>query len=81
MYSKLRLFELKNTNFKTKHDFLHKINLGFRGGEFYIPGEFWISYSKSPLGTSWTCFEITTPKLRPMHAGILFSPYQCCGIQ
>ena len=32
MYSKFRLFELKNTKFKTKHHFLQKINYGFRGG-------------------------------------------------
>ena len=27
MYSKLRLFELKNANFQTKHHFLHKIKV------------------------------------------------------
>ena len=40
MYSKSRLFELKYTKFKTKHNFLHRINLGFRGGEFENSGEF-----------------------------------------
>ena len=40
MYSKLRLFEPKNTKFKTKYHFLHKLIKVFRGGEFYIPGEF-----------------------------------------
>ena len=34
MYSKLKLSELKNTNFKTKNHYLYKINQGFIGGEF-----------------------------------------------
>ena len=40
MYSKLKLSELKNTNFKTKHHFLYKIVKVLEVGEFYIPGEF-----------------------------------------
>ena len=41
MYSKLKLSELKNTNFKTKKITIFiKSTKGFRGGEFYIPGEF-----------------------------------------
>ena len=34
MYSKSMLFELKYTKFKTKHNFLHRFNYVFRGGEF-----------------------------------------------
>ena len=30
MYSELRLFEPKITNFKTQHHFLHRINKGFQ---------------------------------------------------
>ena len=32
MYSKLRLFEPKNTKFKTKHHFLHRIKKNFYQG-------------------------------------------------
>ena len=33
MYSKLRLFELEHTKFKTKHLFFIELSKDFRGGE------------------------------------------------
>ena len=40
MDSKLRLLELKNSKFKTKHLFFKELFKVFRGGEFEISGEF-----------------------------------------
>ena len=40
MYSKLRLFELGHTKFKTKHLFFIELTKVFRGGEIYISGQF-----------------------------------------
>ena len=37
---KLKLFEPKNTKFKTKHHFFTELIKVFTGGEFYIPGKF-----------------------------------------
>ena len=51
MYLKLRLFELKNTKFKKKPAFFTELNKGFRGGEIYISGEFFIPYSTSQAVT------------------------------
>ena len=39
MHSQLRLFELKNTKFKTKHIFLVFFYV-FRGGKIKISGKF-----------------------------------------
>ena len=40
MYCKSRLFELKNTKFKTIHHIFVELSKVFRGGEFLIYGEF-----------------------------------------
>ena len=63
MYCQLRLSELKNADFKTKHHFFHTINYDFRGGEFQIPGEFQISYYIQALiiSDSKTCALVNFP--------------------